>query len=587
MSAITSFSIIDVDAAQAVVTRLVNGERATVELSPEGIYGIEANVEKGAGVRSVLLELSGAKNVVRTEGRAPYSLYGDKGHKRLHGENLPPGDYVLKATAYNKKRRQGHEIGHLEVSFQVQHDSQKTRFNANKATRPQDVSHYRLPKPLVLIGSTREFLGQVDCDYAEGQIDPNGLAQVATRQHQVVYSRTPTVPIDNDYLDNEFPYPKPLNGYYLREYRGEQHVYHESVEGSWNFRGANFEFTEEEPEVLTTYVRARTRMFFANWYGDAQYGGFYPGPWSEWSDVWALQRDDELASPACFRPGEPGIYRWQAAWERPEQPTERDMANENTLRSLGWSHQTVYEDIDENTPPVWCFAFLTWWEHPDKIIKEVRNGRTVSIATADESKPKRQRWQLSSVRAIDPALQAQMSQKDRAAQLAEKKRLREAWEKHARVKAEQKKQRAARKAEIESHALCRDNVGDLSADGEFCYDPSGNGLAQFKLGYDVGDPHSIGRHQPWGFTLEYIDGMAERTRKRKERKAKQDAYLAEQERQRKADQHAALIETLRWHIEPMSKAEAGSFLRAAYANDRYNAFDPAIEVVAAEMGIEL
>ena len=55
--------------------------------------------QAGAQVGSVRLELTGARDVDKTENIAPYSLYGD-GDGNLTGQVLSAGQYTLKATAY-------------------------------------------------------------------------------------------------------------------------------------------------------------------------------------------------------------------------------------------------------------------------------------------------------------------------------------------------------------------------------------------------------------------------------------------------------------------------------------------------------
>ena len=60
------------------------------------------------------LDLNGPKDVYRSEGITPYSLYGDSGENYLKGENLPVGRYTLKATA---RKKNDDVLGILVVSF--------------------------------------------------------------------------------------------------------------------------------------------------------------------------------------------------------------------------------------------------------------------------------------------------------------------------------------------------------------------------------------------------------------------------------------------------------------------------------------
>ena len=94
-----------------------NGSTLTLDYPASGSYGIRVDTKSGEEIGSVRLELTGEKNVGRTEGAAPYSLYGDEGEDELNGEGLPAGDYNLKATASSKD---GNVLGTLTVSFTVE-----------------------------------------------------------------------------------------------------------------------------------------------------------------------------------------------------------------------------------------------------------------------------------------------------------------------------------------------------------------------------------------------------------------------------------------------------------------------------------
>ena len=96
-------------------------EGATVEVSPDGSYGLRAEVEANAEVGSVVLSLAGPGETdvhERTENTAPYSLYGDA-EGAEHGRALAVGSYTLTATAYAESGGAGDEMGTLEVSFTV------------------------------------------------------------------------------------------------------------------------------------------------------------------------------------------------------------------------------------------------------------------------------------------------------------------------------------------------------------------------------------------------------------------------------------------------------------------------------------
>ena len=113
-----------VDASdQSVVATLAGGTAVDLGTDGGGSYGIEAKVASGTEVGSVVLSLSGAKSVSRTEGKAPYSLYGDtkdaNGDRVLSGGTLPAGAYTLSATAHAESGGSGAVLGTRAVSFTV------------------------------------------------------------------------------------------------------------------------------------------------------------------------------------------------------------------------------------------------------------------------------------------------------------------------------------------------------------------------------------------------------------------------------------------------------------------------------------
>ena len=119
---LTGFVLVDVS-DQSTVTALSNGASIDLEGSSGGSFGIRANVASDAEVGSVALSLSGAKTVSRTEGLAPYSLYGDHNDgnrgRALDGASLPAGSYTLSATAYAEAGASGTVLGTRSVSFDV------------------------------------------------------------------------------------------------------------------------------------------------------------------------------------------------------------------------------------------------------------------------------------------------------------------------------------------------------------------------------------------------------------------------------------------------------------------------------------
>ena len=113
-----------VDAARFPVTELetlVDGGALVLDNPATGEYGIRVDPDPGhdyyADIHRVELDLDGPKDVDRSEGVPPYSLYGDSGHGYLTGENLPVGRYTLKATA---RKKNDEVLGILAVSFTVE-----------------------------------------------------------------------------------------------------------------------------------------------------------------------------------------------------------------------------------------------------------------------------------------------------------------------------------------------------------------------------------------------------------------------------------------------------------------------------------
>ena len=116
---LTGFTLVDTSGPYQEVLweHWRDGSTLTLDYPASGSYGIRVDTKSGEEIGSVRLELTGEKNVGRTEGTAPYSLYGDEGEDELNGEGLPVGDYNLKATASSKD---GNVLGTLTVSFTVE-----------------------------------------------------------------------------------------------------------------------------------------------------------------------------------------------------------------------------------------------------------------------------------------------------------------------------------------------------------------------------------------------------------------------------------------------------------------------------------
>ena len=114
---ITGFTVVDAS-DQSVEGALADGGTLALDDPVGGNFGIRADLESGATIGSMSLQLTGAKTHDQTENIAPYSLYGDSGGN-LSGESLPVGEYTLTATAYSEARLGGNVLGTLKVSFSV------------------------------------------------------------------------------------------------------------------------------------------------------------------------------------------------------------------------------------------------------------------------------------------------------------------------------------------------------------------------------------------------------------------------------------------------------------------------------------
>ena len=113
----TGITVVDAS-DQSVEGALADGGTLALDDPVGGSFGIRADLESGATIGSMSLELTGAKTHDQTENIAPYSLYGDSGGN-LSGESLPVGEYTLTATAYSEARLGGNVLGTLKVSFTV------------------------------------------------------------------------------------------------------------------------------------------------------------------------------------------------------------------------------------------------------------------------------------------------------------------------------------------------------------------------------------------------------------------------------------------------------------------------------------
>ena len=109
---LTGFTLFDNANGGADVTALTD-DAALAALSSERL-NIRAEIRPGATVGSVRLELSGAAASSRTEGSAPYALFGDRG-----GQAFPAGAYRITATPYPERDLGGTPGPALSVAFTV------------------------------------------------------------------------------------------------------------------------------------------------------------------------------------------------------------------------------------------------------------------------------------------------------------------------------------------------------------------------------------------------------------------------------------------------------------------------------------
>ena len=155
---ITGLTLIDTSDQSTVATLAAN---ASVDLEGDagGSFGVRADVASDAGVRSVVLALSGAKTVSRTESLAPYSLYGDDMQGTLYGASLPAGRYTLAVTAYGESGGRGEALETRSVTFEVLAPAQLSVADA----RAQEGTDANLDFAVTL---DRESTGEVTVSYA-------------------------------------------------------------------------------------------------------------------------------------------------------------------------------------------------------------------------------------------------------------------------------------------------------------------------------------------------------------------------------------------------------------------------------------
>ena len=109
---LTGFTLFDNANGGADVRSLPAGAAVVVPASSQ--LNIRAGVRSGASIGSVRMTLSGAMSSSRTEGIAPYALFGDRG-----GQAFAAGTYTVTATPYPERNLGGTAGQALRVTFRV------------------------------------------------------------------------------------------------------------------------------------------------------------------------------------------------------------------------------------------------------------------------------------------------------------------------------------------------------------------------------------------------------------------------------------------------------------------------------------
>ncbi|QMU29329.1 polysaccharide lyase [Adhaeribacter radiodurans] len=112
---VESFTLINADTDREIKT-IANGETLDLANLPTKNINIRANTSFPVG--SVYFNLSGAKTYTKTEGGAPYSLFGDTNSDYAAWQPAT-GQYTLKATPYTEAGGKGEAGTALTVNFTV------------------------------------------------------------------------------------------------------------------------------------------------------------------------------------------------------------------------------------------------------------------------------------------------------------------------------------------------------------------------------------------------------------------------------------------------------------------------------------
>lgn len=112
---VVSYTLINADTDREIET-ISNGEIIDLSDLPTRNVNIRANTNSTVG--SVYFVLSGTKAYTKTEGGAPYALFGSTGNN-YHVWQPAVGSYTLKATPYSGSNRSGTVGGTLTINFSV------------------------------------------------------------------------------------------------------------------------------------------------------------------------------------------------------------------------------------------------------------------------------------------------------------------------------------------------------------------------------------------------------------------------------------------------------------------------------------
>ena len=118
-SVVTGFTLVDGDDNADLLTLTDGGMVVLADHATNG-FAIRVEVSDDDAVGRMELTLHGPEQTHnQTEGKAPWSLYGDQGVGDLNGRSLTPGSYRLSAVVFGPSDQGGAELGTWEIAFKV------------------------------------------------------------------------------------------------------------------------------------------------------------------------------------------------------------------------------------------------------------------------------------------------------------------------------------------------------------------------------------------------------------------------------------------------------------------------------------